>query len=187
MDMMQVFFFTDAQLNNLLFKGLDITSTSGMVGASFVVFGATILFELLKLVKLYLDLKMRENPLAGQSTCEEMPEESRETNHDGVILLNSLRIPVSRQIRARKLNLHVLNCLSHAINVFYGYLLMLVVMTYSVWLTVAVVVGSAVGYWIFGAIGQLLRETSFQATHQSVMGKHQMPHSETVQTGFGSL
>lgn len=81
---------------------LHFFSYVGMVGASFVVFGATILFELLKLVKLYLDLKMRENPLAGQSTCEEMPEESRETNHDGVILLNSLRIPVSRQIRARK-------------------------------------------------------------------------------------
>ena len=37
-----------------------------------------------------------------------------------------------------------------------GYILMLIAMTFSVWLLIAVVVGSALGYWFFEGISPLV-------------------------------
>ena len=45
---------------------------------------------------------------------------------------------------------HVVQSLLHMFQVFLGYLLMLAFMTYNVWVCVAVVVGSGVGYFLFG-------------------------------------
>ncbi|XP_057308862.1 high affinity copper uptake protein 1-like [Hydractinia symbiolongicarpus] len=45
---------------------------------------------------------------------------------------------------------HFLQTMLHMLQVFVGYLLMLAFMTYNVWLCVAVVVGSGVGYFAFG-------------------------------------
>lgn len=157
---MGMYFTTDKMIKDLLFQGLNISSTEELVGACAVVFIATVAFEALKVLKTYLELRQNENPLSGvqhlqtQSGASPTPANT----HDEVILLSSLRIPVTvNQVRNRKICLHCLNTLSHAFNFFYGYLLMLVVMTFNVWLTIAVIVGCGFGYWIFGAIGQTLQ------------------------------
>ena len=45
---------------------------------------------------------------------------------------------------------HFLQTLLHMIQVFISYCLMLVFMTYNVWLCLAVILGAGVGYFLFG-------------------------------------
>jgi hypothetical protein len=45
--------------------------------------------------------------------------------------------------------MHVLQSSLHVIQVAYGYILMLIAMTYNVWLFLAVCFGAGVGYFIF--------------------------------------
>ncbi|XP_055587631.1 high affinity copper uptake protein 1 [Uranotaenia lowii] len=48
--------------------------------------------------------------------------------------------------------LHIIQSLLHLIQVSVSYILMLIVMTFNLWLCLAVVSGAAVGYYIFGWI-----------------------------------
>ncbi|KAK7504478.1 hypothetical protein BaRGS_00004344 [Batillaria attramentaria] len=186
------FFTTDVKISDLLFRGLNINNTEELVGACAVVLVATVAFEALKVLKTYLELRLNENPLSGvqhlQSHCSQASASPTPSNtHDEILLLSSLRIPVTvDQVRNRKICLHVLNTLSHMFNFFYGYMLMLVVMTYSVWLGVAVILGCGIGYWIFGAIGQTIQMhyKNFSSTTLNTDDDHHHspnPSPQTVQ------
>ena len=75
-----------------------------MVGACLVVFIMTVIFESLKVLKIYLDFRLNENPLAGvQNLQNQDSTDNAPSTHDEIVLLSSLRFPVSlRQIRVRK-------------------------------------------------------------------------------------
>ena len=45
---------------------------------------------------------------------------------------------------------HLLQTVLHAVQVFAGYILMLAVMCYNAWIFLSVVVGSGMGYLLFG-------------------------------------
>ncbi|XP_063992788.1 high affinity copper uptake protein 1-like [Diachasmimorpha longicaudata] len=45
--------------------------------------------------------------------------------------------------------IHLLQTLLHMIQLILGYFLMFIFMTYNVWLALAVVIGTGLGYWIF--------------------------------------
>ena len=45
--------------------------------------------------------------------------------------------------------MHILQSILHIVQVGYGYVLMLVAMTYNVWLFLALIFGAGVGYLIF--------------------------------------
>ncbi|KAK7095183.1 high affinity copper uptake protein 1-like [Littorina saxatilis] len=179
---MDTYFFTRVNISNLLFEDLNINNTKELVGACAIIFIATVIFEAIKTVKVYISLRLNENPLAGVQNLQEPHSlEVTPRSHDDVILLSSLHFPVTvRQIRIRKIGLHILDSLVQMVNFFYGYLLMLVVMTYSVWLTVAVIVGCGAGYFIFGAIGQTL-QLRYQSTQRSHMTSSPEDHHQTPQ------
>ncbi|XP_076454580.1 protein SLC31A2-like isoform X2 [Babylonia areolata] len=157
-----MYFVTKVKFSHLLFKGLDIDTTGGMVGACVVTFLVAVLYEVLKLLKVYLILRLNENPLAQaqQPSSDHDDQDPINANtHDGVILLPSLRFPSTvHQIKTRKIMLHIFNSLSHTLNFFWGYIVMLLVMSYSVWLTIAVVTGLGTGYFVFGAMGEKLQK-----------------------------
>ncbi|XP_076658951.1 high affinity copper uptake protein 1 [Halictus rubicundus] len=44
---------------------------------------------------------------------------------------------------------HLVQTVGHVIQLIIGYFLMLIFMTYNVWLCLAVAIGTAVGYWLF--------------------------------------
>lgn len=50
--------------------------------------------------------------------------------------------------------IHLVQTLMHLVQVTLSYSLMLIVMTFNVWLVLAVVLGAAVGYFFFGWIRQ---------------------------------
>ncbi|KAK1127183.1 hypothetical protein K0M31_003732 [Melipona bicolor] len=45
--------------------------------------------------------------------------------------------------------IHVFQTVIHVIQLVIGYFLMLIFMTYNVWLCIAVALGAALGYWVF--------------------------------------
>ncbi|KAL8625928.1 hypothetical protein ACOMHN_012520 [Nucella lapillus] len=160
--MMEMYFVTKVKFSNLLFHGLNIDNTAEMVGACILTFLAAMACEALKVLKTYVGLRMHENPLAAVQNPHSEPSEGDTINanssQDETVLLSSLRFPASvRQIQARRLLLHGLSTLNHTLNFFWGYILMLLVMSYSVWLTIAVVSGCGAGYFIFAVFGERLQ------------------------------
>ncbi|XP_015438317.1 PREDICTED: high affinity copper uptake protein 1-like [Dufourea novaeangliae] len=44
---------------------------------------------------------------------------------------------------------HIIQTIAHIIQLIIGYFLMLIFMTYNVWLCLAVAIGTGIGYWLF--------------------------------------
>lgn len=125
-----------------LFDGWTVTEVGSFIVSTFAVFFAAIIYEGLKYYreKLFTDYTHAEIARAGQNGKNEgcstgCPQPRRKTFKD--------------QIFSR---LHLLQTALHLIQVILSYFLMLIVMTYNVWLFLAVVLGATLGYWGFGWI-----------------------------------
>lgn len=148
---MNHYFDFDAVLKNFYFKGFNVDSTSALVGTCFVIGIITFLLEGGKLLVLYWLARFNQHPLTYGRTDSD--------SDDRDVLISSLQIPASlQQIRARRLKYHCLGGVTHVFNLVTGYLIMLAVMTYNVWISIGVITGSGVGYFIFGAIGQSMQK-----------------------------
>ena len=62
--------------------------------------------------------------------------------------------------------LHITQTFLHMVQVAVGYLLMLVVMTYNLWLFFAVVLGAGLGYLVFGRLRMV------HASHSTITDDH---------------
>ena len=62
--------------------------------------------------------------------------------------------------------LHIVQTLLHMVQVAVGYILMLVVMTYNLWLFFAVILGAGLGYLVFGRLRMV------HAAHSHVSEDH---------------
>ncbi|XP_060083348.1 protein SLC31A2-like [Ylistrum balloti] len=138
-------------LNNFIFKGLNVENTSGLVVTCLVVGAMTFLLEGAKMLMMYWSVRIKQNPLTyGLTDTEDLDERDD--------LTASLMIPASlEQIRSRRIKYHCLGLLTHIFNLIIGYILMLAVMTYNVWITIGVIVGSGVGFFTFGVLGNKIQ------------------------------
>ncbi|KAA3675002.1 solute carrier family 31 (copper transporter), member 1 [Paragonimus westermani] len=105
-------------------------------------------------------------PLAGPS-CPSCPASSNDTTKS---LVDSggggARLRLMSTLQFRRIGrllavsffdgLHVLQTLLHLIQMFIGYMLMLIVMTYNVYMLIAIMAGFTVGYLIFARRRPLL-------------------------------
>ena len=74
-----------------------------LVGACIITFLATVIFEGMKLLKVYLSIRQNENPLDGVQNLHSQERIDASSTHDEAILLSSLRFPATvRQIRFQK-------------------------------------------------------------------------------------
>lgn len=131
------------QICDFLFENLNIKSTGGLVGACFVVGLFTFGLEGSRVLFLYLETRIRQHPLTyGQTDGKAQ---------DKAPLFSSLMIPSSMDvIKKRRLKYHCLAFLTHTVNVLLGFLIMLAVMSFNVWIYVSVVFGSGFGHFLFG-------------------------------------
>ncbi|XP_067661838.1 protein SLC31A2-like isoform X1 [Haliotis asinina] len=144
---MPTYFFTTTELKNFLFKNLNISGVKGFVVLCLVIFFIMALFEGFKLVKIFFELKVKQDPLTYSHT------DSSAEDREG--LLSSLMFPADMgQIRRRRMKYHFFGCMSHMFNMIIAYLIMLAFMSYSAWVSIAITLGSGVGYWVFGYIQQ---------------------------------
>ncbi|XP_048245549.1 probable low affinity copper uptake protein 2 isoform X2 [Haliotis rufescens] len=148
---MPTYFFTTTELKNFLFKNLNISGAKGFVVLCLLTFLIMALFEGVKLVKIFFELKVKQDPLTYSQT------DSSAEDKEG--LLSSLMFPADMgQIRRRRMKYHFLGCMSHMFNMIIAYLIMLAFMSYSVWVGIAITLGSVVGYWVFGYVQQHMVE-----------------------------
>ncbi|XP_050415577.2 high affinity copper uptake protein 1 [Patella vulgata] len=160
MPMMPMYFVTKTKLQNFIFENLNITDIKGLVAVCFVVFTVTFLFEALKLLQIYFQLRVRQDPLSYAKTDTTVTDRS--------ILLTPLLIPVDiQQIRKQRLKYHFYGCLSHMINLAVAYFIMLAFMTYNVWLGISVVSGATLGYYVFAAIGNQITQKFTEVTSKN--------------------
>ncbi|KAK3591434.1 hypothetical protein CHS0354_033434 [Potamilus streckersoni] len=138
-------FSSATELDDFLFKGLNISSTAQLVGCCIVSCIATCIYEATKSLMLYVQVQIHQNPLINGKKVNSVQERSP--------LFSSLAVPSSvDQIKRRRLRYHVFGYFVHVFNITLGYFIMLAVMQFSAWVTIAILIGSCIGYFIFGAV-----------------------------------
>ncbi|KAM9338049.1 protein SLC31A2 [Symphorus nematophorus] len=143
----------------LLFDFWDVHGPAGMVLSVFVVLLLTVLYEVLKVWRVWLGkcskLAQPESPYAppppyrtdSSSVLDSSPSESSLTPIESQ--------PTSTNSRNSWL-LHGIQTLLHILQVTLGYMLMLCVMSYNTWIFLGVIVGSVLGYFIsFPLVSQI--------------------------------
>ncbi|XP_011438071.3 high affinity copper uptake protein 1 isoform X6 [Magallana gigas] len=128
-------FFHTGNCEYILFEGLQTKSVAGMVGACIVIFCLAVLYEGLKVLREYL----LKRALVSGSKYQEV-----------TIGTKGLSDPQVKSRLSMISGSHLTQTLLHVIQVFVSYCLMLVFMTYNVWLCIAVLLGAGAGYFFFG-------------------------------------
>ncbi|XP_043951651.1 probable low affinity copper uptake protein 2 [Gambusia affinis] len=141
----------------LLFDVWNVHSPAGMVLSVFVVLLLTVVFEILKVWRVWLSsssrLAHRPSAYAAASSgrtesCSALDASPSESS----LSPSDLQPPSARNSWL----LHVIQTFLHVLQVALGYLLMLCVMSYNVWIFLGVVLGSALGYYVaFPLLGQM--------------------------------
>jgi len=147
MDMMKMYFHVGVK-EVILFSGWKTTTVSEMIGSCICLFVCALLYEGLKVFREELLVKGR-NDMMRRNTPESLPTND-ETGENGV---NSDQVIIhpSHNAKSKICNKwHFLQSFLHIVQVTVSYMLMLVFMTYNVWLCLAVALGAGAGYFCFG-------------------------------------
>ncbi|CAL1260940.1 unnamed protein product [Larinioides sclopetarius] len=135
-DMMMAMYFHFGVKETILFKEWKTTTAGGMVASVIGVFLMGMLYEGLKYFREYL-FKQYVSSIQF-STVAITGENGRVTQ-------------VHKVEKHRMLSWqHALQTSLHIVQIVVSYFLMLIFMTYNVWLCLAVVFGAGVGYFVFG-------------------------------------
>lgn len=133
----------------ILFSWWNVSDIGGFVGSLIAIFIMALLYEGLKYYRKHLLWKT----YSGLQYCAVSPPDKAVTNSGAPDEPNGIRpVPHVLERNAPRMlsKAHSWQTLLHGIQVFVSYMLMLVFMTYNIWLCLAVVLGSAVGYFLFG-------------------------------------
>ncbi|XP_016972911.1 high affinity copper uptake protein 1 isoform X2 [Drosophila rhopaloa] len=126
----------------ILFSWWHIETVAGLVGSMIAIFLLALMYEGLKYYREYLFWKtynlLEYRPVTGPQRNPEAPR----------IPSPAAAAPSPVQPSMLSVN-HLLQTLLHVIQVTLSFLLMLIFMTYNVWLCLMVVLGAAVGYFLF--------------------------------------
>ncbi|XP_017054632.1 high affinity copper uptake protein 1 isoform X2 [Drosophila ficusphila] len=126
----------------ILFSWWHIETVAGLVGSMIAIFLLALMYEGLKYYREYLFWKtynlLEYRPVTGPQRNPEAPR----------IPSPAAAAPSPVQPSMLSTN-HLLQTLLHVLQVTLSFLLMLIFMTYNVWLCLMVVLGAAVGYFLF--------------------------------------
>ncbi|XP_048774058.2 high affinity copper uptake protein 1-like isoform X2 [Ostrea edulis] len=148
-------FFHTGKCEYLLFEGVQTKTVAGMVGACIIIFLLAVLYEGLKVFREYLLKKALvtgskyQEVTIGANGKSVVPDAQVKSSNG----LSSIDYkPEKKQSIGISMisSSHLLQTLLHVLQVFISYCLMLVFMTYNVWLCIAVILGAGTGYFFFG-------------------------------------
>ncbi|XP_060567132.1 protein SLC31A2-like isoform X2 [Ruditapes philippinarum] len=125
MHMGEYFYFSNT-VKNFIFEDLHFHGSAGVVCVCLIIFAFTVMLEGTKSLIFYLNLRKTQNPLTYGRT--------------------------DTSIQSERIKFHVGSYLLHMVDLMLAYLLMLAVMSYDAYILIAVIFGSGVGYFIFGAV-----------------------------------
>lgn len=136
--MMKMFFHTGYN-EYILFQDLYTKSVGEMVGACIVIFILAMLYEGLKVMREQMLRKANVKTRYHSMTIE--PSLSRDT------MIQEEHKTVEVRILSTS---HFVQTLMHILQVTVSYCLMLLFMTYNIWMCVAIILGAGAGYFAFG-------------------------------------
>ncbi|XP_062715017.1 high affinity copper uptake protein 1 isoform X4 [Aedes albopictus] len=135
----------------ILFEQWKIDSLSGLLWSMLLIFIMAALYEGLKYYREHLFWKtynaLQYRPV---TVTEKSPGNGNVANNNG-LATNGGGDEASRVVQPTMLStMHLFQTFLHILQVTLSFLLMLIFMTYNTWLCVAVVLGAALGYFLFG-------------------------------------
>ncbi|XP_066999158.2 high affinity copper uptake protein 1 isoform X2 [Anabrus simplex] len=133
---MMIMTFHTGYCENVLFDSWKVTTVGGLIGSMIGIFILATLYEGLKYYREYLFWKTY-NSLQYRSVS--MPAEKGVVAEDNRIVQPSMCSWM-----------HGFQTGLHLVQIVLSYFLMLIFMTYNVWLCLAVVLGAGTGYFLFG-------------------------------------
>lgn len=141
MDMpgMKMYFHTGVK-EYVLFKDCFTTSEGALFAACVVMFVAGIMYEGIKFLREMLLQKSLQRQMSTTYIDPKTPASSQE----------QIVVQTGNSMSRILSSSHLIQTLLHVVQVFVSYCLMLVFMTYNVWLCLAVILGAGAGYFIFG-------------------------------------
>ncbi|XP_068244632.1 high affinity copper uptake protein 1-like isoform X2 [Palaemon carinicauda] len=149
---MHMSYYLSSTVYDFFFKGANITTTWGMVSLCLGLMSLSVVMEGFKVARSQL-VKLSQSRRLGTNqygTSERSP------------LIMSQSVVARRNeklLYGRRVKFHVLQAFLHLIHLTIGYLLMLAVMSYNGYFTIAVVGGAGIGYFCFALLdlpGKLL-------------------------------
>uniref|UniRef100_A0A1A9WVL7 Copper transport protein n=1 Tax=Glossina brevipalpis TaxID=37001 RepID=A0A1A9WVL7_9MUSC len=127
----------------ILFDFWKVTTIWGMLGSAIAVFILALLYEGLKYYREYLFWKtynlLEYRPVTGPQTSAEAGNRSAVTPQNSAARVHPSMLSLS----------HLYQTFLHMVQVTVSFFLMLIFMTYNVWLCMAVVLGAGLGYFLF--------------------------------------
>uniref|UniRef100_A0A1B6IF45 Copper transport protein n=1 Tax=Homalodisca liturata TaxID=320908 RepID=A0A1B6IF45_9HEMI len=144
--MMHMMTFHFGYNETILFEFWKISSVGGLIGSMFGIFFMAALYEGLKYYREYLFWKtynsLQYRSVDVPTNKNTAPEENSVVHVVGEVIHRQPPTMLSAN--------HAFQTLLHIIQIVVSYFLMLIFMTYNVWLCVAVALGAATGYFLFG-------------------------------------
>lgn len=137
MMMMQMTFYFGIENVEVLFKAWNINSALGMVLSCLGIFVLAMLYEGLKV---YRQVLLRDELKSNYKQYES-------TSNNGTVVVENGNGRRGRVIWSRG---HAIQSLLHLIQITISYALMLIFMTYNAYLAIAILLGSTLGYFMFG-------------------------------------
>lgn len=125
----------------ILFACWHTTSLQEMTGSCIAVLAMAVVYEGLKAARQWL------KEAAVKRGRNHQEDSGRETPVDDVPMI--LRTPSFFSGRRLRFLHHLVQTLLHLVQFALGYMLMLIAMTFNVWLFISVVFGASLGYFIF--------------------------------------
>lgn len=135
MDHMMKMWFHAGYEETILFEDWKISSVGGLIGSMIGIFIMAALYEGLKYYREYLFWKTYSDL---QYRAVSMPPAEKMADERQMGRPTMMSLP------------HVFQTGMHIVQIVLSYFLMLIFMTYNVWLCIAVVAGAATGYFLFG-------------------------------------
>uniref|UniRef100_A0A0N5AYL7 Copper transport protein n=1 Tax=Syphacia muris TaxID=451379 RepID=A0A0N5AYL7_9BILA len=144
----------------VLFKFWKIGSVAGMTGSMVIVMLMCILFEALKALRVFLakvEVAKRHERMQGLPSHPEASSRIDVSSNDSLTYPPVLGFTGSGKVFT---SYRLMQALLYALQASLAYFLMLIVMTFNIWLLIAVVLGEAFGYFLF--TGEPLNSDSLQ-------------------------
>lgn len=136
-------------INNLLFKGFSSTTVAGLVGFCLFVASLTMLYEGIKVFRQrLLNFYCGNVPKSQRSVSARTPESESPKSDKGersfLMRLGHSDTPWSRT------KFHLVQTILYTIQTVLAYLLMLIIMSYNLWLALSIFLASGLAYFVFG-------------------------------------
>ncbi|XP_076673842.1 protein SLC31A2 [Andrena cerasifolii] len=139
---MHMWFWFGNNLGSFLFPGYNVTTVSSFLCTCLGLTALAILYEGMKILQIKIQ----------HSATILVQRQTAQTSENSSLLskISSRSIGARSSLRCIRWSTWSIQAFHWFIHTFVGYLLMLAVMTYNVYINIALVLGGCIGYWVFG-------------------------------------